>query len=36
VLAACDAMQEDGLKDLFQQQGAEIKVFEQYKESLQS
>ncbi len=35
VLAACDAMQEDGLKDFFQQQGAEIKVFEQYKESLQ-
>ncbi len=35
VLAACDAMQEDGLKDFFQQHGAEIKVFEQYKESLQ-
>ena len=35
VLAACDAMQEDGLKDFFQQQGAEIKVFEHYKESLQ-
>jgi molybdopterin-containing oxidoreductase family membrane subunit len=35
VLAACDPMQEDGLKDFFQQQGAEIKVFEQYKESPQ-
>ncbi len=36
VLAACDAMQEDGLKDLFQKQGAEVRVFESVKESLQS
>ena len=35
-LAACDAMQEDGLKDLFQKQGAEVRVFESVKESLQS
>ena len=28
VLASCEAEQEDGLKDLFQKQGAEIRVFE--------
>jgi molybdopterin-containing oxidoreductase family membrane subunit len=32
VLAACEADQEDGLKNFFQKQGAEVKVFEQ-KES---
>ncbi len=35
VLAACEPMQEDGLKDFFQKQGADIKVFESYKESPQ-
>ena len=35
VLAACEIGQEDGLKDLFQKQGAEVRVFEQYKESPQ-
>ena len=35
VLAACEAGQEDGLKDFFQKQGAEVRVFEQYKESPQ-
>jgi molybdopterin-containing oxidoreductase family membrane subunit len=35
VLAACEPMQEDGLKNFFQKQGAEIKVFESYKESPQ-
>ena len=33
VLAACEAGQEDGLKDFFQKQGAEIRVFEHDKES---
>lgn len=28
VLAACEAEQEDGLKDFFQKQGAEVRVFE--------
>jgi hypothetical protein len=28
-------MQEDGLKDFFQQQGAEVRVFETIKESPQ-
>ena len=35
VLAACEIGQEDGLKDLFQKQGAVVRVFEQYKESPQ-
>ena len=35
VLAACDIEQEGGLKDFFQKLGAEIRVFEQDKESLQ-
>jgi hypothetical protein len=35
VLAACETGQEDGLKDFFQKQGAEVRVFEQYKESPQ-
>ncbi|NNL77320.1 MAG: DUF3341 domain-containing protein [Desulfobacterales bacterium] len=35
VLAACEIGQEDGLKDLFQKQGAEVRVFEQFKESQQ-
>ncbi|UCD79579.1 MAG: DUF3341 domain-containing protein [Desulfobacterales bacterium] len=33
VLAACEAGQENGLKDFFQKQGAEIRVFEHDKES---
>ncbi len=28
VLAACDPMQQDGLKDFFQQNGGEVKVFD--------
>ena len=28
VLAACEAQQEDGLKDFFKNQGAEVRVFE--------
>ena len=35
VLAACEAMQEDGLKDFFQKQGAEVRVFETTRESPQ-
>ena len=35
VLAVCEVGQENGLKDFFQKQGAEIRVFEQYKESAQ-
>jgi molybdopterin-containing oxidoreductase family membrane subunit len=35
VLAACEVGQENGLKELFQKQGAEVRVFEQYKESAQ-
>jgi molybdopterin-containing oxidoreductase family membrane subunit len=35
VLAACEAMQEDGLKDFFQKQGAEVRVFETIRESPQ-
>ena len=35
VLAACEPMQEDGLKDFFQEQGAEVRVFETIKESPQ-
>ena len=35
VLAACEPMQEDGLKDFFQKQGAEVRVFETIKESPQ-
>jgi hypothetical protein len=35
VLAACEVGQENGLKDFFQKQGAEVRVFEQYKESPQ-
>jgi len=35
VLAACEVGQEDRLKDFFQKQGAEVRVFEQYKESPQ-
>ena len=27
VLAACDPVQQDGLKDFFQQNGGEVKVF---------
>jgi molybdopterin-containing oxidoreductase family membrane subunit len=28
VLAACEPMQQDGLKDFFQQNGGEVKVFD--------
>ena len=35
VLAACEPMQEDGLKDFFQKQGAEVRVFETIRESPQ-
>jgi molybdopterin-containing oxidoreductase family membrane subunit len=28
VLAACDPVQQDGLKDFFQQNGGEVKVFD--------
>jgi molybdopterin-containing oxidoreductase family membrane subunit len=35
VLAACETTQVDGLKDFFQKHGAEVRVFEQYMESLQ-
>ena len=35
VLAACEPMQEDGLKDFFHEQGAEVRVFETIKESPQ-
>jgi len=35
VLAACEPMQENGLKDFFQEQGAEVRVFETIKESPQ-
>ncbi len=35
VLAACEPMQEDGLKDFFQKHGAEVRVFETIRESPQ-
>ena len=35
VLAACEPMQENGLKDFFQEQGAEVRVFETIKENPQ-
>jgi molybdopterin-containing oxidoreductase family membrane subunit len=35
VLAACEPMQENGLKDFFLEQGAEVRVFETIKESPQ-
>ena len=35
VLAACEVGQEDGLKDFFQKQGAEVRVFETIRESAQ-
>ena len=35
VLAACEPMQEDDLKDFFHEQGAEVRVFETIKESPQ-
>jgi molybdopterin-containing oxidoreductase family membrane subunit len=35
VLAACEPMQENGLKEFFQEQGAEVRVFETIKESPQ-
>lgn len=35
VLAACEIEKEDGLKDFFQEQGAEVRVFESIKENSQ-
>ena len=35
VLAACEIEKEDGLKDFFQKQGAEVRVFETIQESPQ-